>query len=331
MSTQVASPPPSSPARESVAASPPLPELPRYYHASRTYKPKPICICDTPHDKTYSKPFIICRTRASKCPVKYYHAACVGEVPRDLHDKTLWFCAHCMSDDVVPTRVCICGDQLELSTPIVQCSRKAACGVRWYHRACVGSLEDEGKWLCQLCVTEDREDEDEDEDEAEKQQRQQPQAQSQKLPQQKQQKQQQPEEDEDSEPPARRIGQKRQKRQHHAEREDEEHAAPARKRVRFAPEPVSEEQTALNESHESSQESSPEEPEYCFCGQPSSNEMVACDGKKCDREWFHFECVGMTRRTVPKGKWYCDECSTEMKKTKTKGRKGKAGRKKRKR
>lgn len=57
--------------------------------------------------------------------------------------------------------------------------------------------------------------------------------------------------------------------------------------------------------------SSPEEVEYCFCGKPSSMQMVACDGKKCAREWFHFECVGMTKKTVPKGKWYCDECGVK--------------------
>ena len=35
--------------------------------------------------------------------------------------------------------------------------------------------------------------------------------------------------------------------------------------------------------------------------------MVACDNPNCPREWFHFECVGLTRK--PRGKWYCsDSC-----------------------
>jgi inhibitor of growth protein 5/inhibitor of growth protein 4 len=28
---------------------------------------------------------------------------------------------------------------------------------------------------------------------------------------------------------------------------------------------------------------------------------------KCDVEWFHIACVDL--KTVPKGKWYCDNCS----------------------
>ena len=32
--------------------------------------------------------------------------------------------------------------------------------------------------------------------------------------------------------------------------------------------------------------------------------MVGCDGG-CDN-WFHFECVGITR--LPRGEFYCEEC-----------------------
>ena len=50
----------------------------------------------------------------------------------------------------------------------------------------------------------------------------------------------------------------------------------------------------------------PNEPVYCYCGQVSWGEMVACDGANCSREWFHLSCVGLD--APPEGKWYCKEC-----------------------
>lgn len=46
---------------------------------------------------------------------------------------------------------------------------------------------------------------------------------------------------------------------------------------------------------------------YCFCEQVSYGEMVACDDDSCDREWFHYGCVGL--KEPPIGKWYCSECT----------------------
>ena len=31
---------------------------------------------------------------------------------------------------------------------------------------------------------------------------------------------------------------------------------------------------------------------------------------KCEKEWFHFECVGIIVK--PKGKWFCKECSENI-------------------
>jgi hypothetical protein len=59
------------------------------------------------------------------------------------------------------------------------------------------------------------------------------------------------------------------------------------------------------------QDSAAPEPPYCFCGAPDNDEMVACDGKGCPREWFHYVCVGLTQETVPKGKWFCDDCGVK--------------------
>lgn len=56
------------------------------------------------------------------------------------------------------------------------------------------------------------------------------------------------------------------------------------------------------------------EPTYCYCNQVSFGEMVGCDGGDCKREWFHLPCIGF--KNPPKGKWYCDDCLSKMKKLK---------------
>lgn len=45
---------------------------------------------------------------------------------------------------------------------------------------------------------------------------------------------------------------------------------------------------------------------YCYCNQVAYGEMVGCDGENCQLEWFHLPCIGL--ETLPKGKWYCDDC-----------------------
>lgn len=45
---------------------------------------------------------------------------------------------------------------------------------------------------------------------------------------------------------------------------------------------------------------------YCQCPYDEVSEMIACDGKDCTIEWFHFECVGIM--VPPKGKWFCPDC-----------------------
>ncbi|KRT78862.1 PHD finger motif containing protein [Oryctes borbonicus] len=54
----------------------------------------------------------------------------------------------------------------------------------------------------------------------------------------------------------------------------------------------------------------PNEPRYCLCNQVSYGDMVACDNEDCPSEWFHYPCVGIT--APPKGKWYCPQCTTSM-------------------
>ncbi|KAL4213194.1 hypothetical protein AB4K20DRAFT_1885376 [Rhizopus microsporus] len=55
----------------------------------------------------------------------------------------------------------------------------------------------------------------------------------------------------------------------------------------------------------------PNEPLYCYCQQVSFGDMVACDNSDCEIEWFHVACVDL--KTVPKGKWYCNNCLMKVK------------------
>ncbi|KAI9711156.1 MAG: hypothetical protein M1812_007260, partial [Candelaria pacifica] len=54
-----------------------------------------------------------------------------------------------------------------------------------------------------------------------------------------------------------------------------------------------------NEASEEEEEEDESEPRYCYCNQVSYGEMVACDADDCPREWFHLDCVGLTK--APKG------------------------------
>lgn len=58
------------------------------------------------------------------------------------------------------------------------------------------------------------------------------------------------------------------------------------------------------------------EPLYCICRNISHGEMVACDNEDCKYEWFHYSCINL--KSAPKGKWYCDICSAQMKMNKMK-------------
>lgn len=55
----------------------------------------------------------------------------------------------------------------------------------------------------------------------------------------------------------------------------------------------------------------PNEPRYCICNQVSYGDMVACDNNDCPFEWFHYPCVGIAQ--PPKGKWFCPQCTSAMK------------------
>ncbi|KAI9741392.1 MAG: hypothetical protein M1834_003109 [Cirrosporium novae-zelandiae] len=44
------------------------------------------------------------------------------------------------------------------------------------------------------------------------------------------------------------------------------------------------------------------EPRYCYCNGVSYGEMVACDADNCRGEWFHLDCIGMTKPPKQNGK-----------------------------
>ena len=57
---------------------------------------------------------------------------------------------------------------------------------------------------------------------------------------------------------------------------------------------------------------------WCFCQQPESGEMIACDYAQCPILWFHTACVQIKR--IPKGNWYCPECRKIKFKSKSKSK-----------
>ena len=48
---------------------------------------------------------------------------------------------------------------------------------------------------------------------------------------------------------------------------------------------------------------------FCFCRQGETATMVACDNQQCSYKWFHLKCLGLKKKQLPKGQWYCPECS----------------------
>ena len=56
---------------------------------------------------------------------------------------------------------------------------------------------------------------------------------------------------------------------------------------------------------EEDDEDGPGQERYCYCDEVSYGEMVGCDGENCEREWFHLNCVGLSRAPAKNGKSPC--------------------------
>lgn len=64
------------------------------------------------------------------------------------------------------------------------------------------------------------------------------------------------------------------------------------------------------EEEEEEEDTDADNKRYCTCHAVSYGNMVACDNEECKYEWFHWDCVGMTRE--PAGKWFCGECRERL-------------------
>lgn len=46
---------------------------------------------------------------------------------------------------------------------------------------------------------------------------------------------------------------------------------------------------------------------FCYCQQVEHVDMVGCDNSKCQYQWFHLPCLGLTDFPHT-SKWYCPDC-----------------------
>lgn len=58
-------------------------------------------------------------------------------------------------------------------------------------------------------------------------------------------------------------------------------------------------------------EDNDDDTKYCICDSVSYGNMVGCDNDDCVRQWFHWDCVGLTKE--PTGDWLCPECRQDPK------------------
>lgn len=47
---------------------------------------------------------------------------------------------------------------------------------------------------------------------------------------------------------------------------------------------------------------------YCYCDGPSAGTMIGCDGRDCEREWFHLECTNLESLPEEEEEWFCRNC-----------------------
>ena len=57
---------------------------------------------------------------------------------------------------------------------------------------------------------------------------------------------------------------------------------------------------------------------YCFCHQHRDDTLIGCDDPKCRIQWFHMNCVNLSKLPPSNSEWYCKECLEKRKKNKQK-------------
>ena len=50
---------------------------------------------------------------------------------------------------------------------------------------------------------------------------------------------------------------------------------------------------------------------FCTCKEDKGGRMIGCDNPECPYKWFHLVCL--RRKTVPRGSWFCKECTIKKK------------------
>ena len=55
---------------------------------------------------------------------------------------------------------------------------------------------------------------------------------------------------------------------------------------------------------------------WCYCRSEEFAQMIGCDSKDCEIEWFHTSCLKLT--FIPKGKWLCPNCHKKKKQNRKK-------------
>ncbi|KXS99107.1 hypothetical protein AC578_3507 [Pseudocercospora eumusae] len=46
---------------------------------------------------------------------------------------------------------------------------------------------------------------------------------------------------------------------------------------------------------------------YCYCNEAEDGDMIGCDGDRCKKQWFHFQCAGIVDPPEEE-KWFCRDC-----------------------
>ena len=51
---------------------------------------------------------------------------------------------------------------------------------------------------------------------------------------------------------------------------------------------------------------------YCICHRPAYGQMIGCDNADCKGEWFHLDCMRLSRLPSKGEAWYCPACRPVM-------------------
>lgn len=61
---------------------------------------------------------------------------------------------------------------------------------------------------------------------------------------------------------------------------------------------------------------------YCICHRPAYGQMIGCDNSECKGEWFHLDCMRLSRLPSKGEAWYCPACRPIMERAALAAREG---------